>query len=282
MEIGIIGLGAMGREIARNLAAAGHKVVAWNRSGGSVAGVQMVDAPTQVLQADMALTMLSDDAAIRSVLMEGDLLAQARPGLVHVVASTVSVAFSQELAEHHRARGIVFVAAPVLGRPDVAARAELNILAAGDPAAIDKVKPALEAIGQRIWRMGDDPRMAFAAKLACNMMISFAIEAMAEAVVLTEAHGVPRECFLELILSTLFGTRPYQTYSGNFIRNEYPPGFKATLGLKDLRLAKEAARDADRELPMLDIVYARMQDAVDAGYGDQDWSAMVKATLGEK
>ncbi|MCT7305409.1 NAD(P)-dependent oxidoreductase [Ralstonia wenshanensis] len=282
MEIGIIGLGAMGREIARNLAAAGHKVVAWNRSGGSVAGVQMVDAPTQVLQADMALTMLSDDAAIRSVLMEGDLLAQARPGLVHVVASTVSVAFSRELAEHHRARGIALVAAPVLGRPDVAARAELNILAAGDPAAIDKVKPALEVIGQRIWRMGDDPRMAFAAKLACNMMISFAIEAMAEAVVLTEAHGVPRERFLELILGTLFGTRPYQTYSGNFIRNEYPPGFKATLGLKDLRLAKEAARDADRELPMLDIVYARMRDAVDAGYGDQDWSAMVKATLGEK
>ncbi|MGN5353770.1 NAD(P)-dependent oxidoreductase [Ralstonia sp. L16] len=282
MEIGIIGLGAMGREIARNLAAAGHKVVAWNRSGGSVAGVQMVDAPTQVLQADMALTMLSDDAAIRSVLMEGDLLAQARPGLVHVVASTVSVAFSQELAEHHRARGIALVAAPVLGRPDVAARAELNILAAGDPAAIDKVKPALEAIGQRIWRMGDDPRMAFAAKLACNMMISFAIEAMAEAVVLTEAHGVPRERFLELILGTLFGTRPYQTYSGNFIRNEYPPGFKATLGLKDLRLAKEAARDAAGELPVLDIVYARMEDAVDAGYGDQDWSAMVKGTLGGK
>ncbi|CAJ0816766.1 2-hydroxy-3-oxopropionate reductase [Ralstonia wenshanensis] len=148
MEIGIIGLGAMGREIARNLAAAGHKIVAWNRSGGSVAGVQMVDAPMQVLQADMALTMLSDDAAIRSVLMEGDLLAQARPGLVNVVASTVSVAFSQELAEHHRARGIALVAAPVLGRPDVAARAELNILTAGDPAAIDKVKPALEAIGQ--------------------------------------------------------------------------------------------------------------------------------------
>jgi 3-hydroxyisobutyrate dehydrogenase-like beta-hydroxyacid dehydrogenase len=280
MEIGIIGLGAMGREITRNLAAAGHKVVAWNRSGGSVADVRMVDTPMQALQADMALTMLSDDSAIRSVLMEGDLLAQARPGLVHVVASTISAAFSQELADHHRAHDIAFVAAPVLGRPDVAARAELNILAAGDPAAIDKVMPALELIGKRIWRMGDDPRMACAAKLACNMMISFAIEAMAEAVVLTEAHGVPRERFLELILGTLFGSRPYQTYSGNIIKNEYPPGFKATLGLKDLRLAKEAALDANGELPMLDVVYARMQDAVDAGYGDQDWSAMVRATLG--
>ena len=279
MDIGIIGLGAMGREIARNLLAAGHTVVAWNRSGGNVEGVRMVDTPAQALQADIALTMLSEDSAIRDVLMEGDLLAQARPGLVHVVASTISVAFAQELADHHRARGVALVGAPVLGRPDVAARAELNILVAGGPDAVSKVKPALEAIGKRIWHMGEDPCMAYAAKLACNMMITFAIEAMAEAVVLTEAHGVPRERFLELILGTLFGSRPYQTYSGNMIKNEYQPGFKATLGLKDLRLAKEAARNANGNLPMLDIVHAHMQAAVDAGYGDHDWSAMARTTL---
>ncbi|MFL9926332.1 NAD(P)-dependent oxidoreductase [Herbaspirillum lusitanum] len=280
MEIGIIGLGAMGREIARNLVAAGHTVIAWNRSGGNVEGVHMVDTPAQALQADMALTMLSEDSAIRGVLMEGDMLAQARPGLVHVVASTISVAFAQELADHHRARGVALVAAPVLGRPDVAARAELNILVAGAPDAIGKVKPVLETIGKRIWHMGEDPHMAYAAKLACNMMITFAIEAMAEAVVLTEAHGVPRERFLELILGTLFGSRPYQTYSSNIIKNEYQPGFKATLGLKDLRLAKEAGRNTNGNLPMLDIVHARMQAAVDAGYGDHDWSAMARATLG--
>lgn len=279
MEIGIIGLGAMGRAIARNLAAAGHTVVAWNRSGGHVEGVHMVDMPAQALQADMVLTMLSEDSAIRDVLMEGDLLAQARPGLVHVVASTISVAFAQELADHHRTRGVALVAAPVLGRPDVAARAELNILVAGAPDAFSKVKPVLEEIGKRIWHMGEDPRTAYAAKLACNMMITFAIEAMAEAVVLTEAHGVPRERFLELILGTLFDSRPYQTYSGNIIKNEYQPGFKATLGLKDLRLAKEAARNANGDLPMLDIVHARMQAAVNTGYGNDDWSAMARVTL---
>lgn len=279
MEIGIIGLGAMGQEMARNLAAAGHSVKAWNRSGGHVDGVRMVETTAQALQADMVLTMLSDDLAIRSVLLDTNLLSQARPGLVHVVASTISVAFARELVERHHTAGIGYVAAPVLGRPDVAAKGELNILAAGAPAAVEKVKLALEVIGKQIWDMGAEPPTAYAAKIACNMMITMAIEAMAEAVVLTETNGLARERFFELILGTLFGGRPYQTYSGNIIRNEYQPGFKATLGLKDLRLAKEAAADATRALPMLDAVHGRMREAIDAGLGDRDWSAIAKFTL---
>lgn len=282
MEIGIIGLGAMGREIARNLVAAGHAVCAWNRSGGQVDGVRMVAAPAQALQGEMTLTMLSDDAAIRSVLLDTQLLAQARPGLVHVVASTISVAFAQELVAHHRAAGIDYVAAPVLGRPDVAALGELNILAAGAPAALAKVQPALAVIGKRIWDMGAEPPTAHAAKIACNMMITMAIEAMAEAVVLTEANGLARERFFELMLGTLFGSRPYQTYSANIARNDYRPGFKATLGLKDLRLAREAALDAGRTLPMLDAVHGRMREAVDAGHGERDWSVMAQVTLGQQ
>lgn len=279
MEIGIIGLGAMGREIARNLVAAGYTVTAWNRSGGNVDGVRMVETPVQALQADMALTMLSDDEVIRSALLDANPLSQARPGLVHVVASTISVAFAQELVEIHRAAGIAYVAAPVLGRPDVAAKGELNVLAAGAPAALEKVMPALKVISNHVWDMGDEPPTTHAAKIACNMMITMAIEAMAEAVVLTEANGLPRERFFKLILGTLFGSRPYQTYSGNIIRNDYQPGFKATLGLKDLRLAKEAATAAARVLPMLDVVHCRMRDAVDAGFGDRDWSAIAKFTI---
>lgn len=279
MKIGIIGLGAMGREIARNLVAAGHHVTAWNRSGGNVDGVVMVDAPAQALHADIALTMLSDDAAIRDVLIDANLLSHASPGLVHVVASTISVAFAHELVALHSTAGVAFVAAPVLGRPDVAARGDLNVLAAGAPGALEKASPVLEVISKKVWDMGDDPPMAYAAKIACNMMITMAIEAMAEAVVLTEANGLSRERFFELILGTLFGSRPYQSYSGNIIRDEYQPGFKATLGLKDLRLAKEATADAARVLPMLDAVHRRMQETVDAGLGDRDWSAMAKFTL---
>lgn len=274
MEIGIIGLGAMGREIARNLGAAGHTVRAWNRSGGNVEGVRMVRTPAEALRGEMVLTTLSDDAAIRSVLLDANLLRQSRPGLVHVVASTISVAFARELVKVHSVAGIGYVAAPVLGRPDVAAKGELNVLAAGASAALEKVKPALEVIGKRVWDMGEAPPAAYAAKIACNMMIAMAIEAMAEAVVLTETNGVSRERFFELILGTMFGSRPYQTYSNNIIRNEYRPGFKASLGLKDLRLACEAAEQAGGTLPMLAAVHGRMSETVDAGMGDRDWSAI--------
>jgi 3-hydroxyisobutyrate dehydrogenase-like beta-hydroxyacid dehydrogenase len=279
MEIGIIGLGAMGREIARNLAAAGHVVKAWNRSGGDVAGVQMVETPAQALQADTALTMLSDDDAIRSVLLETDALVQARKGLVHIVASTISVAFAQELVEHHRAAKIEYVAAPVLGRPDVAARGELNVLAAGAPDTLEKVRPVLETIGKRVWNMGAEPPTAHATKIACNMMITMAIEAMAEAVVLTESNGLARERFFDLILNTLFGSRSYQLYSANIIHDRYEPGFKASLGLKDLRLADAAAEQLGRNLPMLDAVRHQMAKAVSAAGGDRDWSVIADFTI---
>lgn len=115
MEIGTIGLGAMGRAIARKLAAPGYPVTAWTRSGGDVAGVRMVETSVQALQADVALTMLSGDAAIRSVLLDTEALLQVCAGLAHVVASTVSVAFAQELVACHAAAKIDYVAAPVLG-----------------------------------------------------------------------------------------------------------------------------------------------------------------------
>ena len=282
MDIGIIGLGAMGRAMARNLAHAGHDVRAWNRSGGSVEGVTMVASVAEAFQGDAVLTMLSDDDAIRTTILDAGALAQARPGLVHVVSSTISVAFARELVAAHHAAGLDYVSAPVLGRPDVAARGELNVLVGGAPAAVATVRPLLDIIGGRIWDMGEDAPTANAAKIACNMMITMAIEAMAEAVVLTEANGLPRERFFEVILNTLFGSRSYQVYSSNIAQSNYEPGFKATLGLKDLRLASEAAAQAGRELPMLAAVHGRMDETVAAGMGDRDWSAMAAVTIGPR
>ncbi|BCQ29144.1 NAD(P)-dependent oxidoreductase (plasmid) [Caballeronia sp. NK8] len=279
MDIGIIGLGAMGRAMARNLADAGHHVKAWNRSGGSVAGVTMVASPAEAFKGDAVFTMLSDDDAIRATLIASDVLAQARRGLVHVVTSTISVAFARELVDAHAVADIGYVSAPVLGRPDVAAKGELNVLAGGPPDAIAKVRPLLDVIGGRIWDMGDEAPTANAAKIACNMMITMAIEAMAEAVVITEANGLARERFFDVILNTLFGSRSYQVYSANIANERYEPGFKATLGLKDLRLASEAAADAGRALPMLAAVNARMSETVAAGMGERDWSAMAKYTI---
>lgn len=279
MNIGIIGLGAMGSAIAGNLIAAGHTVISWSRSGRNIEGVTAVASPQQAMQGDFTLTLLSDDAAIREVLLESDLLRQANPTLVHIVVSTISVSFSHELDEHHRKANINWIAAPVLGRPDVAAQGELNVLAAGSTEALKKSEQVLNVISKRIWNMGTTPAAAHAAKIACNMMITMAIEAMAEAVVLTEANGLDRERFFDLILNTLFGSRSYQIYSRNIAANVYEPGFKASLGLKDLRLAKQAAEASRAELPMLQAVHQQMHKAVDAGGGNRDWSVMADYTI---
>ncbi len=280
MDVGFIGLGAMGSAMARNLVKAGHTVRAWNRSGSpGLDGVRMASDAADAFGAEAVFTMLSDDLAIREVLLEPGVLGKAKKGLVHVVTSTISVAFAGELAAAHTKAGVGYVSAPVLGRPDVAAKGELNILAAGKREAVEIVRPLLDVLGKKVWDMGEDPPRANAAKIAANMMITMAIEAMAEAVVLTEANGLPRDAFFELILGTLFGGRAYESYSGHIAKESYEPGFKAKLGLKDLRLATEAAEGAGRRLPMLDAVRERLSEAVDAGLGDKDWSIMADYTL---
>ena len=124
--------------------------------------------------------------------------------------------------------------------------------------------------------MGGEPAKANAAKIVANMMITMVIESMAEAVVITESHGLDRNAFFDLVLNTLFSGRAYESYSDHIRKNEYEPGFKAKLGLKDLGLATSAA---PRSLPMLQAVHGRMQETVDAGMGDKDWSAMAGFTI---
>lgn len=284
MEVGFIGLGRMGSAIAHNLVKAGHAVRAWNRSPvdeASRSGITVVATPAEALQADAVFTMLSDDAVIRKVLLAPGLLARARPGLVHIVTSTISVAFADELRRLHAEAGLGYVSAPVFGRPDVAAAAELKIMAAGLPDAIAKVHPLLEAIGNKLWVLGDDPKQANVAKIAGNMMIAMAIEAIAEAAVLAGSNGLSPKIFFDLMLETQFsGSRAYANYSAKILKDDYEAGFLARLGLKDLALAVEAGRDSGRRLPQLDAVHARMKEAVEAGgMGGKDWSSVADFTL---
>lgn len=279
MNIGIIGMGAMGTAIAQQLVKAGHSVCAWSRSEKNAAGVTMVNSPEQAMKGDMTLTLLSDDSAIKEVIIDNGLLYEANPHLIHIIISTISVEFSYELHIHHKNVNIEWMAAPVLGRPDVAARGELNILTAGSDDVLHRSQAVLEILSKRIWNMGVSPAAAYAAKIACNMMITMAIEAMAEAVVLTEANGLERERFFDLILNTLFGSRSYQVYSRNIINQVYEPGFKASLGLKDLRLAKQAASESGADLPMLQVVHQQMSRAVESGGSQKDWSIMADYTL---
>jgi 3-hydroxyisobutyrate dehydrogenase-like beta-hydroxyacid dehydrogenase len=278
MEVGFIGIGRMGRAMAFNLARAGHAVRAWNRSPmAPIAGVAIAAAPSEVFQAEVVFTMLADDAAVREVVLAPGILQAARPGLVHVVSATISIACAEELAAQHAAAGVAYLSAPVFGRPEVAETAELGIVAAGPAAAVEKVRPLLEVVGRRIWVLGEDPKLANAAKIAGNMMIAMAIEAMAEAAALVQGAGLSPQAFFPLVLQTQFGgSRAYENYSAKILSRDHEPGFRLRLGLKDLGLAAAAADRSGLRLPMLRALRRQMTEAAEAGLGERDWSAIAE------
>ena len=222
--------------------------------------------------------MLSDDAAVRSVIIDSGALASPRNGCVHVMMATISPGLVEELKALHHEAGIAYVAAPVLGVPAVAAEGQLNILAAGDPASIAAMQPLFDALGRKTWHLGDDPVHANIAKIAGNMMITLAIEAMGEATALTGYYGLAAGDFLDVMTNTVFASPSYKRYGGYIASNTYEPGFKLTLGLKDVNLALDAARAKGATLPAAEIVRGTMVEAVDQGLGAKDWSVLAKVT----
>jgi 3-hydroxyisobutyrate dehydrogenase-like beta-hydroxyacid dehydrogenase len=285
MDVGFMGLGAMGGGVAGNLLRAGHRLLIWNRSAAPVdrlvaQGALRAGSPPEAASASIFFSMLPEDSAIRSVFIEGGLLERLKPGAIHVNLATISVSFAREFAALHRRRGVGYVAAPVLGRPDVAAAGKLNIMAAGASADIERVQPLLDAIGQKTWRFGEEPERANAVKLAANFMIASALQTMAEATALLRAHDIAASDFLEIATSTLFAAPVYQGY-GKLIADERyaPAGFKLRLGLKDIRLALEAADKVHVPMPFASVLKDNFLDAMAQGDGDLDWSALAKVAL---
>jgi len=283
MQIAFLGLGAMGHNMAANLLKSGHPLHVWNRSPEPVqalveSGAKAAATPAECGLADVVFSMLADDDATRAVLVDGGVLDAMAPGSIHVNMATVSVAFAREMAALHVARGIGYVAAPVLGRVDVAAAGKLNILAGGTDELIARVQPLLDLMGQKTWRFGDAPEQANAVKLGCNLTLACAIEAMGEGSALAGAHGIPAASFIELITSTLFAGSPvYKGYGGMIAEERYSPaGFKLSLGQKDVRLAVEAGRAQGLPLAFGDALQTVFKEAVDHGDAGLDLAALGK------
>src|SRR6266478_3482323 len=239
MDVGFIGLGTMGSRVCENLLKAGNKVRVWNRSRAAVdalarLGATPASTARDAFSGDAVFSMLADDAAVRSVI--DPLLEGAPKGLVHVNMATISVALARELAAQHRARGLEYVAAPVFGRPELAAAGKLTIVVAGDPSAITRIEPLLAVIGQRTWPMGVQPERANVVKLAGNFMLGAAVEAMAEASAMASRYGIAPADFLNVLTNGVFAAPAYQTYGDAIGQQRYdPPGFRLSLTLKDLR-----------------------------------------------
>ncbi|WP_297296948.1 NAD(P)-dependent oxidoreductase [uncultured Methylovirgula sp.] len=284
MDVGFIGLGGMGAAMASRLIAAGHRVRVWNRSQAAVEtlrgeGAEAVGDPAETFQADVVLTMLASDEVIEEVIIAPGLLAHARPGLVHLVTATISVDFAKRLETLHAAAGVAYIGAPVLGRPDVAAKGELNVLAAGKAADIARVKSVLDTIGKATWVVGEAPHLANVAKLAANFVLVSAIEAMSEAFAFGERQNVPPRTIAEILTGTLFAAPAYKTYSAAILERKFEAGFKLALGLKDVRLMLAAGEKAGAPLPFASVVRDNFVDAIAHGEGDKDWAAVSRVAF---
>jgi 3-hydroxyisobutyrate dehydrogenase-like beta-hydroxyacid dehydrogenase len=281
MDIGFIGLGTMGSRIAGNLVKAGYAPRVWNRSRAPVdalarLGARPVASAREAFAGDVVITMLADDDAVHAVI--DGLLDAAPKGLVHMNMSSISVSLARELAARHLASGVAYVAAPVFGRPELAAEGKLNVVVAGEPAALATVEPLLAVIGQRSWRIGLQPERANVVKLAGNFMLGAAVEAMAEASALAWANGVAPADFLDVLTNGVFNSPAYKTYGALIAEQRYEPaGFRLSLMLKDLRLALAAAEDVQAPLPLADVVHESLLEA--AAHGDSDRDLAVLATV---
>jgi 3-hydroxyisobutyrate dehydrogenase-like beta-hydroxyacid dehydrogenase len=282
----------MGAAMAANLVKAGHDVTVFNRSAEKAAplaelGAHVAGQVGGACGGEAVVSMLADDTAVDSVVFgEGGILATLPHGAVHVSCSTISVALSKRIAEAHAEAGQLYVAAPVFGRPEAAAAAKLFVVAAGAPGAVDKVRPLLEAVGQRVFAMSDSAEVANLIKLSGNFLIASVIESLGEAMALVGKAGVDPHAYVDMLTSTLFNAPVYKTYGGLIADRKFTPaGFAAPLGLKDIRLAL-AAGDALRvPMPVASLLRDRFLTLLAQGGDWLDWSAvggMAARDAGEK
>lgn len=281
MHIGFIGLGNMGSGMAANLLKAGHAVTAYNRSPAKVDALAQQGATPARTVADachdeVVQTMLADDDAVEHVTLGPDGIVASLPaGGTHISSSTISVALARRLTAAHADAGQTYVAAPVFGRPAAAAAAKLFVIAAGAPAALDLVEPVFDAIGQRTFVVSDQPYAANLVKLSGNFLLATVIESLGEAIALVEKAGVDPVSYVDILTSTLFSAPAYATYGDLIARKSFEPaGFAATLGLKDVRLALQAAEELTVPLPLGSLLRDRFLALLANGGGALDWSAI--------
>ncbi len=281
MRVGFIGLGGMGSGMAANLLKAGHALTVYNRTAAKAEalvgdGAALAKTPGEAARGDVVITMLADDAAVEAVVFGSyGVLAGLKPGAIHISMSTISVALAERLAAAHRGAGQGFVSAPVFGRPEAAAAAKLFIVAAGEPQAVQFCQALFDVLGQRTFVIADEPPKANLVKLSGNFLIAAVIETLGEAFALVGKAGIDRADYLDILTNTLFGAPVYKTYGSLIAEERYaPPGFKAKLGFKDIRLALGAAEALQVPMPVASLLRDRFLTLLASGGGDLDWSAL--------
>ena len=285
-DVSFIGLGEMGSAMAGRLLETGHSVRVWNRSPGAAdalveSGATHATSIDDALGAGTVISMLANDEAAEAVFT-AEALATAPAGTLHINCATLSVATMDRLSDLHALAGVDYVAAPVLGRSNIAAEGRLNIVAAGTARATTRAQPYLDALGKRTWVVGERPSTASLVKIGVNYNLIHALQALAESVTLVERGGVDGITFVEILTDAAFTGSVYTGYGSLIARKAYsPPGFTVGLGLKDLSLAEQAAAANGVVLPTAPVLRDMFERALaDPELAPLDWSAIAEITRG--
>ncbi len=276
MKVGVVGLGLMGKPIARRLLDAGHDVTVFNRTQSRAdelveQGAGRAASPAEVWQtAEACITMVADDAALTAVLLGPDGLLQSPPaGRTVVDMSTVSVEASKTIAEAAAAAGVGYLRAPVSGNPSVVEAGNLTIVVSGDEETFRSLEATLRDVGPNVFYLGSGEQ-ARVLKLALNLMIAGTAEVIAEAIALGEASGLERAAMLEVMGQSAVGS-PFVKYkTAGLLANDYEATFTAAMMHKDLKLALAAGEAAGVPLPLTDALRGLFADCLDQGLGDLD------------
>jgi 3-hydroxyisobutyrate dehydrogenase-like beta-hydroxyacid dehydrogenase len=280
--VGMIGLGLMGKPMAKNLAKAGFPLVVWNRTRTradelAADGAKIAASPREVAsQVDVLITIVSDPPAVEEVLFgsEGALNAMKR-GSVLIDSSTVSPDLARRTAQACAERGVEYLDAPVTGGTWGAEKGELVFMIGGKAEVLERVKPVLEAVGKRFFLLGPNGA-GQTVKLAMNLMLALQVEALSEAVALVTSAGVPGEKLVEVMQSSMARSGVLDVKAPQILKNEFPASFPLRLMHKDVRLALELAKQEGVTLPAGAAAYATYSAVKDASNDDPDFAAVAR------
>ena len=279
-SVALLGAGRMGSALVAKWVAAGRPVVVWNRTpeaaraleGESVRAVGSV--AEAVTDAPVVATMLTNGAALTSVLLDQGGLSGMRPGATLVDLSTVDIASSQRIAAAAQERGVRYLRGAVSGTPPVVRSGSASLLLSGPADALEAAKPVLDDITPAHSVVGDAEE-ARVVKIAVNSMLGGTMQLLAEATLMAEAAGVDRSVFLDALDSTVMSSR-FVSYKGTAIRTrDYAPTFTTSDMKKDMTLVADLAKAHGVALPVGSAVLAQLRAAVDAGYGADDFLSLL-------
>jgi 3-hydroxyisobutyrate dehydrogenase-like beta-hydroxyacid dehydrogenase len=289
-KIGFIGLGNLGTPIALNLIDSGHTLYVYNRTASKAAplaakGAIVCDSVASLAkQCDIVFTIVSDDAALKDICEGANgLLNHLQKESVHISMSTILPQTAAELASLHQQHSQHYLASPVFGRPEAAAEKKLNFTMSGDEKIRKQIEPLLkDAGGANVWDFGDTISAANTIKLCGNFLIAAALEAIGESVNLASKSGVDAQQMWNMLSKTLFNSPVYVNYSNIILQKKFiPAAFSMKLGLKDMNLVLQQAASANQSMPIASLIQRNMQQLINKGKENIDWSAVSTATTNE-